>query len=90
LAPALCHLPAGGVLIGAPFSSSYAPESLEIEAKQRGFSVERQYMAEDKDHPEFVSRDSDGVWHVKKGAVVRAKLTIVRSSVRTPKRVREF
>jgi len=55
---------------------SYAPSSLEIGAKSNGFEVTRTYTAEDKAHPENVTRDKDGIWHVKKGTKVHVTLTI--------------
>jgi len=52
---------------------------LEIAAQQRGFMVERTYVSEDKDHPEFVKRDAQGHWRIKKGSTLRVKLNIVRA-----------
>ncbi|MCB9795237.1 MAG: Ig-like domain-containing protein [Alphaproteobacteria bacterium] len=59
----------------------YAPEDLVLEPADHGFSVERRYVA--VDDPGDVSRDADGTWHVKAGARVRVKLTMVAEARRT-------
>ena len=59
----------------------YAPDDLDLDPLDRGFVVERTYEA--VDDPEDVSLDDDGVWHVKAGAEVRVKLTMVNDSRRT-------
>ena len=41
----------------------YAPEDLKLEPADYGFVVERRY--EGVDNPADVTRDKDGVWHVK-------------------------
>jgi len=53
----------------------YAPTSLELEPMDQGFVVERTY--EGVDEKEDVYRDDDGAWHVKAGARVRVRLTLV-------------
>jgi uncharacterized protein YfaS (alpha-2-macroglobulin family) len=53
----------------------YAPESLVLEPLDRGFTVERSY--EGADDPKDVRRDPDGTWHVRAGARVRVRLTMV-------------
>jgi uncharacterized protein YfaS (alpha-2-macroglobulin family) len=58
----------------------YAPTSLMLEPADHGFVVERTYEA--VDDPGDVTRDSDGVWHVKAGARVRVRLTMVAQSRR--------
>jgi len=45
-----------------------------------GFVVQRQYEA--VDHPEDVSRDANGVWHIKAGARVRVRITMVTDNRR--------
>jgi len=45
-----------------------------------GFVVLREYEA--IDDPEDVSRDEDGVWHIKAGARVRVRLTMVADNRR--------
>jgi hypothetical protein len=53
----------------------YAPRDLRLPAYEAGFTVQRSYEA--VDNPADVSRDADGVWHVKAGARVRVRLTMV-------------
>jgi len=53
----------------------YAPRDLDLEAADYGFAVERVYEAVDDDGD--VSRHEDGSWHVKAGARVRVRLTMV-------------
>jgi hypothetical protein len=53
----------------------YAPESLVHEPLDRGFTVERAY--EGVDEAKDVRRDPDGTWHVRAGARVRVRLTMV-------------
>ena len=53
----------------------YAPTSLNLAAADYGFTVERKYEA--VDHAEDVRRDADGTWHIKAGAKVRVRLTMV-------------
>jgi uncharacterized protein YfaS (alpha-2-macroglobulin family) len=53
----------------------YAPASLQLEPLDRGFVVERAYEA--VDDPGDVRRDPAGTWHVRAGARVRVRLTLV-------------
>ena len=59
---------------------SYAPQNLKLAPMEQGFTVERTYEAIDK--PTDVSRDADGTWHVKAGAQVRVRVTMVAPSRR--------
>ncbi len=54
---------------------SYAPTDLGLDPLDMGFVVQRTYEA--VDDPADVRRDADGVWHVKAGARVRVRLTMV-------------
>ncbi len=56
-------------------SMNYAPSDLKLKPVDYGFTVERSYEA--VDDPKDVSRDADGVWHIKAGARVRVRLTLV-------------
>ena len=58
----------------------YAPTSLMLEPADHGFVVERTYEAVDDTGD--VTRDAEGVWHVKAGARVRVRLTMVAQSRR--------
>ncbi len=58
----------------------YAPKSLKLEPSEHGFTVERSYEA--VDDPGDVKRDANGVWHVKAGAKVRVRLTMVAQARR--------
>ena len=60
---------------------TYAPSNLQLDALDRGFVVARTYEAVDNSGD--VSRDAVGVWHVKEGARVRVRLTLVAESQRT-------
>ncbi|MBI3074150.1 MAG: hypothetical protein HYY84_18735 [Deltaproteobacteria bacterium] len=53
----------------------YAPASLKLPPEEQGFAVSRVY--EPVEGPETVRRDDSGVWHIKAGANVRVRLTIV-------------
>jgi uncharacterized protein YfaS (alpha-2-macroglobulin family) len=53
----------------------YAPSSLKLAPADYGFTVERAYEA--VDNPSDVRRDADGAWHIKAGAKVRVRLTMV-------------
>jgi hypothetical protein len=59
---------------------TYAPKDLTLEPMDRGFTVLRTY--EPVDDPEDVKQGEDGVWHVRAGARVRIKLTMVAPSRR--------
>ena len=56
-------------------SMNYAPSDLNLKPVDYGFTVERSYEA--VDDPKDVSRDADGTWHIKAGARVRVRLTMV-------------
>jgi alpha-2-macroglobulin len=58
----------------------YAPSSLKLDPSEHGFTVERVYEAVDK--AEDVRKDADGTWHIKAGARVRVKLTMLVPSRR--------
>jgi uncharacterized protein YfaS (alpha-2-macroglobulin family) len=58
----------------------YAPSDLQLDPLDMGFIVQRTYEA--VDNPADVSRDSDGVWHIKAGARVRVKITMVAENRR--------
>jgi hypothetical protein len=58
----------------------YAPADLEIQPADYGFVVERRY--EGADDPKDVTRAADGTWHIKAGARVRVKLTMVNENRR--------
>ena len=53
----------------------YAPTSPKLAPADYGFTVERVYEA--VDDPRDVRRDADGAWHIKAGAKVRVRLTLV-------------
>ena len=59
---------------------NYAPEDLNLKPAEYGFTVERAYEAIDK--PDDVRRDADGTWHIKAGARVRVRLTMIASGRR--------
>jgi uncharacterized protein YfaS (alpha-2-macroglobulin family) len=59
---------------------TYAPASLQVPAADHGFVVERRYEA--VDDPKEVTRAGDGVWHIKAGARVRVRLTMVNEARR--------
>jgi uncharacterized protein YfaS (alpha-2-macroglobulin family) len=58
----------------------YAPTDLKLEPADYGFVVERHY--EGVDNPKDVTRAADGSWHVKAGARVRVKVTMVNENRR--------
>ncbi len=58
----------------------YAPTDLWLDPLDMGFVVQRVYEA--VDDPEDVTRDEDGVWHIKAGARVRVRLTMVADNRR--------
>lgn len=58
---------------------SYAPTDLALEPFEAGFSVTRRYEA--VDDPDDVRLEADG-WHVKSGARVRVRLTMVAPAQR--------
>jgi hypothetical protein len=58
----------------------YAPTDLRLPALDMGFVVQRVYEA--VDNPEDVRQDEDGVWHIKAGARVRVRLSMVADNRR--------
>ncbi len=58
-----------------------APSDLRLAPLDRGFVVARTYEA--VDDPADVRRDADGTWHIRAGAKVRVRLTMVAESRRT-------
>jgi uncharacterized protein YfaS (alpha-2-macroglobulin family) len=58
----------------------YAPTDLDLDPLDMGFVVQRRYEA--VDDPKDVSQDSSGVWHIKAGAKVRVKITMVATDRR--------
>jgi len=58
----------------------YAPTDLWLDPLDMGFVVTREYEA--VDDPEDVYRAEDGVWHLKAGARVRVRLTMVADNRR--------
>ena len=59
----------------------YAPDDLVLAPRDEGFVVDRVYEA--IDDPSDVTRDADGTWHIKAGAKVRIRLTMVADAART-------
>ncbi|HEY0406383.1 MAG TPA: hypothetical protein VGC89_11695, partial [Pyrinomonadaceae bacterium] len=60
--------------------TQYAPSNFKLAAADYGFKVERKYEA--IDNPSDVRRDPDGAWHIKAGARVRVRLTLLNSEPR--------
>lgn len=58
----------------------YAPTDLDLAPLDMGFTVRRVYEA--LDDPDDVTRDEDGVWHIKAGARVRVKISMVANTRR--------
>ena len=59
---------------------NYAPSDLNLKPVDYGFTVVRTYEA--VDDPQDVSRDADGTWHIKAGARVRVRLSLVATARR--------
>ena len=59
---------------------NYAPNNLNLKPVDYGFTVERNY--EGVDDPKDVTRDVDGTWHIKAGARVRVRLSMVATARR--------
>jgi len=70
----------GGGRLYYRIGMSYAPKDLALKPRDAGFTVLREY--EGADDKKDVTRDAQGVWHVKAGARVRVKLTMVAPSRR--------
>jgi uncharacterized protein YfaS (alpha-2-macroglobulin family) len=60
---------------------AYAPRDLAMPPRDNGFTVQREYEA--VDDPADVKRSTDGAWHVRAGARVRVRLTMVAPARRT-------
>jgi uncharacterized protein YfaS (alpha-2-macroglobulin family) len=58
----------------------YAPSNLRLEAADYGFRVERVYEA--VDDAKDVSRDAEGVWHIRAGARVRVRVHLLNTARR--------
>lgn len=58
----------------------YAPTDLRLPPVDMGFVVQRTYEA--VDNPDDVRQDEDGVWHIKAGARVRVRLSMVADNRR--------
>ncbi len=58
----------------------YAPQDLDLDPLDMGFTVQRTYAA--VDDPDDVTRDEDGVWRIKAGARVRITVDLVANSRR--------
>jgi hypothetical protein len=58
----------------------YAPTDLKLDPLDMGFVIQRRY--EGVDDPEDVYQDKDGIWHIKAGARVRVKITMVADNRR--------
>jgi alpha-2-macroglobulin len=58
----------------------YAPTDLNLEPLDVGFVIQRRYEA--VDDPEDVFQDQAGVWHIKAGARVRVRITMVADNRR--------
>lgn len=58
----------------------YAPTNLNLPPVDMGFVIQRTYEA--VDDPEDVTRDANGVWHIKAGARVRVKIKMVADNRR--------
>jgi uncharacterized protein YfaS (alpha-2-macroglobulin family) len=59
---------------------TYAPASLQLDPADYGFVVQRRYEA--VDDPADVVRGKDGAWHVKAGARVRVRVTMLNENRR--------
>ncbi len=59
---------------------SYAPTNLQLDPLDMGFSVSRIYEA--VDDPQDVTRDVNGVWHIRAGAKVRVRVTMAADNRR--------
>jgi hypothetical protein len=59
---------------------TYAPASLKLAPADYGFVVERAY--EGVDDPKDVTKDASGTWHIKAGARVRVRLSMVNENRR--------
>ena len=58
----------------------YAPADLNLDPLEMGFVIERRYEA--LDDPADVRLDTDGTWHIRAGARVKVRLTMVADNRR--------
>ncbi len=58
----------------------YAPTSLQLDPLDMGFAVSRVYEA--VDDPQDVTRDANGVWHIRAGAKVRVRVSMATDNRR--------
>jgi len=58
----------------------YAPTDLNLDPLDMGFVIQRRY--EGLDNPEDVFQDNDGIWHIKAGARVKVKITMMADNRR--------
>ncbi len=58
----------------------YAPDNLDLDPLDQGFTVQRVYEA--VDDPADVTRDADGTWRIKAGARVRVRVQMVAENRR--------
>jgi len=61
-------------------ATRYAPSNLKLAPADYGFRVERAYEA--VDDPKDVSRDAEGVWHIRAGARVRVRVRMLNQARR--------
>ena len=59
----------------------YAPSNFSLDARDEGFVVDRTYEAVNDGGD--VRRDANGTWHIKAGAMVRVRVTMVADSNHT-------
>jgi len=82
------HSPLGPLLIAKDgpgrlyyrIGMDYAPRSLQLDAAQHGFEVERRYEA--IDDPADVQRLQDGSWQIRAGARIAVQLTMIATASR--------
>jgi alpha-2-macroglobulin len=58
----------------------YSPTNLDLDPVDMGFVVQRSYEA--IDNPEDVRKDENGVWHIKAGAKVKVRISLVADNRR--------
>ncbi len=59
---------------------TYAPDDLQLDPLDMGFTVQRRYEA--VDDPDDVTQDEAGVWHIRAGARVRVRIDMVTNTRR--------
>jgi hypothetical protein len=62
------------------FGLQYAPTDLNLDPLDMGFVIQRSYEA--VDDPDDVMQDEDGIWHIKAGARVKVRITMVADNRR--------